>query len=70
MTKQLFVVEPIKEDGTLDTKRVGTEPIREGNEDQIFKYFLSQNKEKSSASWSEVMDFFKDKAFRIRKKYW
>lgn len=70
MTKQLFVVEPIKEDGLLDTKRVGTEPIREGTEDQIFNYFFSQNKDKKSASWSEVMDFFKNKAFRIRKKTW
>lgn len=70
MTKQLFVVEPIKEDGSLDTKRVGSEPITEGTENQIFDYFFSQNKEKSSASWTEVMNFFKNKSFRIRKKYW
>jgi hypothetical protein len=70
MGKQIFVVEARKEDGSLDVKRVGTEPIQEGTEDQIFNYYFSQHKEKSSASWLEVIDFYHSKGFTIRKKYW
>lgn len=68
--QQLFVVEARKEDGSLDVKRIGTEPMQEGTEDQIFNYYFSQHKEKKSASWSEVIDFYHNKGFTIRKKYW
>lgn len=68
--KNKFVIEARKPDGSLDVKRVGTEPLQEGTEDQIFKYYFSQFPKKEGATWQEVIEHFKEKGFTIRKKYW
>lgn len=66
-----YVIEYRKEDGSLDVKRVGSEPLNgEGTQRKIFNYYFSLFPEKDKVGWGEVIKYFKEQGLSIRRKYW
>lgn len=70
-----YIIEPRNEDGTLNAKLIAREPFRNNHngmtEDEIFEIYFADNKQKETASWGELRQYFKDLGgYQIREKNW
>lgn len=70
MPEKIYVVEARHPDGTLDVKRIGTEPFSEATERQLIDYFFAHHPELEKCSMEQVIEFFKSQGWHIRPKYW